>query len=148
MIQIVLRHNHNRSLLQWCYMSINMMTSSNGTIFRVTGPLCEEFTGHGEFPAQRQWRGALIFSLICARIIAWVNDREAGRFETPARPLWRHCNDGVSNHLQLELCNSLFRLRTTIKPQLYITSVVHNADGIDWDDGMWMICSLDYVAKP
>ena len=27
------------------------MTSSNGNIFRVTGHLCEEFTG--EFPAQR-----------------------------------------------------------------------------------------------
>ena len=31
----------------------NMMTSSNGNIFRVTGPLCGEFTGTGEFPAQR-----------------------------------------------------------------------------------------------
>ena len=31
----------------------NMMTSSNGNIFRVTGPLCGEFTGPGEFPAQR-----------------------------------------------------------------------------------------------
>ena len=30
-----------------------MMTSSNGNFFRVTGPLCGEFTGHGEFPAQR-----------------------------------------------------------------------------------------------
>ena len=29
------------------------MTSSNGTIFRVTGPLCGQFTGSGEFPAQR-----------------------------------------------------------------------------------------------
>ena len=29
----------------------NMMTSSNGKIFRVTGPLCGEFTGPGEFPA-------------------------------------------------------------------------------------------------
>ena len=29
------------------------MTSSNGNIFRVTGPLCGEFTGLGEFPAQR-----------------------------------------------------------------------------------------------
>ena len=33
--------------------SFNMMTSSNGNIFRVTGPLCGEFTGAGEFPAQR-----------------------------------------------------------------------------------------------
>ena len=28
------------------------MTSSNGNIFRVTGPLCGEFTGPGDFPAQ------------------------------------------------------------------------------------------------
>ena len=32
---------------------LNMMTSSNGNIFRVTGPLCGEFTGPGEFPTQR-----------------------------------------------------------------------------------------------
>ena len=31
----------------------DMMTSSNENIFRVTGHLCEEFTGTGEFPAQR-----------------------------------------------------------------------------------------------
>ena len=29
-----------------------MMTSSNGNIFRVTGPLWGEFTGHREFPSQ------------------------------------------------------------------------------------------------
>ena len=45
---------------------ITMMTSSNGNIFRVTGPLCGE------------WRGALMFSLICASINGWVNNREAG----------------------------------------------------------------------
>ena len=35
--------------------TVNMMTSSNGNIFRVTGPLCGEFTGPvtGEFPLQR-----------------------------------------------------------------------------------------------
>ena len=30
-----------------------LMTSSNGNIFRVTGLLCGEFTGPGEFPKQR-----------------------------------------------------------------------------------------------
>ena len=55
------------------------MTSSNGNIFRVTGPLCREFTGPGEFPTQKgQWRGALMFSLICVWINGWVNNREAG----------------------------------------------------------------------
>ena len=33
--------------------SINMMTSSNDNIFRVTDPLCGEFTGPGKFPTQR-----------------------------------------------------------------------------------------------
>ena len=47
-----------------------MMTSSNGNIFRVTGPLCGEHKG--------QWRGTLMASLICIWINGWVNNREAG----------------------------------------------------------------------
>ena len=30
------------------------------------------------FPHKGQWRGTLMFSLICARINCWVNNREAG----------------------------------------------------------------------
>ena len=30
-----------------------MMTSSNGNIFRVTGPLCGEFTGHRWIPRSK-----------------------------------------------------------------------------------------------
>ena len=43
----------------------NMMTSSNGNIFRVTGPLCGEFTGPGEFPKQRPvtWSFGVFFDL-------------------------------------------------------------------------------------
>ena len=37
-----------------------------------------------------QWRGALMFSLICAWINGWVNNDKAG--ETSSRPVWRHCN--------------------------------------------------------
>ena len=33
-------------------LTIIIMTSSNRNIFRVTGPLCGEFTGPGEFPTQ------------------------------------------------------------------------------------------------
>ena len=32
----------------------------------------------GNSPRKRQWRGALMFSLICAWINAWVNNREGG----------------------------------------------------------------------
>ena len=38
-----------------------------------------------------QWRGALMFSFICARINGWINN--GWWFETPLCPLWRHCND-------------------------------------------------------
>ena len=34
-----------------------------------------------------QWRGALMFSLICTWINGWINNREAGDLETPSRPL-------------------------------------------------------------
>ena len=54
------------------------MTSSNGNIFRVTGYLCGEFTGHRWIPHKGQWRAALMFSLICVWINGWVNNGEAG----------------------------------------------------------------------
>ena len=50
------------------------MTSSNGNIFRITGHLCGEFTGHHK----GQWREASMFSLICTWTNVWVNYREAG----------------------------------------------------------------------
>ena len=37
-----------------------------------------KFTGPGEFPTQSQWRGALMFSLICVWINGWTNNRETG----------------------------------------------------------------------
>ena len=55
------------------------MMSSNEQIFLVTGPLCGEFTGHSVIsPHKGQWRGALMFSVICAWRNGWVNNREAG----------------------------------------------------------------------
>ena len=38
----------------------------NWSIFRVTDPLCGECTGHRWIPLKGRWRGALMFSLICA----------------------------------------------------------------------------------
>ena len=57
-----------------------MKTSSNGNIFRVSGRLCGKFTTglRVNSPHKVQWRGALMFSLICTWINAGVNDREAG----------------------------------------------------------------------
>ena len=37
-------------LKYWCNGAMIMMTSSNGNLFRVTGPLCGELTGHRWIP--------------------------------------------------------------------------------------------------
>ena len=60
------------------YISSLMMTSSNGNLFRVTGHLCGEFTGPGEFPAQRPVTRSFDVLFICLWINDWVNNREAG----------------------------------------------------------------------
>ena len=69
-----------------------MMTSPNGNIFRVTGPLCGEFTGPGEFPTQRPVTRSfdVFFDLRLNKRLSiqpwdWW-------FETPSWSLWRQCN--------------------------------------------------------
>ena len=55
------------------------MTSSNGNIFRGTGPLCGEFTGHRWIPITKANDTEIwCFFFICAWIKGWVNKREAG----------------------------------------------------------------------
>ena len=53
------------------------MTSLNGNIFHVIGPSWGESTGHRcspvDSPHKGQWRGALMFSLICAWANGWAN---------------------------------------------------------------------------
>ena len=55
-----------------------MMTSSNGNIFRVTVLVQGIHRSPANSPHKGQWRGALMFSLICAWIKGCVNNREAG----------------------------------------------------------------------
>ena len=64
----------------WMMIStmMTMMTSSNGTFSALLALCAGNSPVTGEFPAKGQWRGTLIFSLICARISGWVNNREAG----------------------------------------------------------------------
>ena len=55
------------------------------TFFRFTGRLCRKIPRSTvSFPHKGQWRGALVFSLICVWINGWLNKREAG-------DLRRHC---------------------------------------------------------
>ena len=72
-----------------------MMTSSNGNIFRVTGPLCGEFTGPGEFPTQRPVTRSfdVFFDL---RLNKRSSKQPRGWwFETQSWSLWRHYNGAL-----------------------------------------------------
>ena len=68
------------------------MTSSNGNIFRVTGPLCGEFTGPGEFPTQRPvTRSFDVF--FDRRLNKRLSKQPRGWWlETLSRSLWRQSN--------------------------------------------------------
>ena len=69
------------------------MTSSNGNIFRITGPLCVEFTSPGEFPTKRPVTRSfdVFFDLRLNKRLS----KQPGDwwFETSSWSLWRHCND-------------------------------------------------------
>ena len=70
-------------------LSHDMMTSSNGNIFRVTGHLCGEFTGHrSQRPVTRSFD--VFFDL---RLNKRLRQPWGWWFETPSRSLWRHCNE-------------------------------------------------------
>ena len=90
----------------------NMMTSSNGNIFRVTGPLCGEFTGPGEFPTQRPvtWSFDLFFDLSLNKQLS--KQPWGWWFETPSWSLWRQYNecrftasDCAAMNLNYDECN-------------------------------------------
>ena len=67
--------------------------SSNGSIFRVTGHLCREFTGARWIPAQRPLtRSFDVF--FDPRLNKRLSKQSWGWwFKTLSRPLWRHCYD-------------------------------------------------------
>ena len=99
MVKIELNQHYNKAQqsakLGWRTYPLNdhMMTSSNGNNFRVTGPLCGEFTGPGEFPTQRPVTRSfdVFFDL---RLNKRLSKQPWGWwFETPSWSLWRQCNE-------------------------------------------------------
>ena len=118
-----------------CLIEINwiMMTSSNGNIFRVTGPLFGEFTGPGEFLTQRPVTRSfdVYFDLrlnkrLCKQSWGWW-------FETLLCPLWRHSNGLWSNvlHRQWGLPECIWC------DEVCIMIIVMPYDITDWGHHYW-----------
>ena len=107
------------------------MTSSNGNIFRVTGHLCGEFTGPGEFPAQ--WpvtRGIDVFFDL--RLNERLGKQSWGWwFETLSCPLWRHRNVLGSLYRARQPCwCSMCKLRKVAS--LHLSAYLANHRSTSW----------------
>ena len=77
--------------------SIIMINSSNGNIFRITGPLWGEFTSHQWIPPKRSaMRSFDVFFDVCLNKRLTKPSRRRW-FKTPSGSLWHHCNDGIDN---------------------------------------------------
>ena len=101
------------------------MTSSNGNILRVTGPLCGKFTGPGEFPTQRPVMRSfdVFFDL---RLNKRLSKQPWGWwFETPSWSSWRHCNDEMCED-QIDNCHSeIARMFRKMQHVLYTVKYTH-----------------------
>ena len=113
---------HNR-VYNFYYNNCCMVTSSNGTIFRVTDPLCGEFTGHRWIPHTKARDAS--FDFLIMRPNKRLSRQSLGWwFETPSRSLWRQCN--VQNqHIMRILIDGRF-------PSLSMWLHHHNDNMLSW----------------
>ena len=72
------------------YLPYHMMTSSNGNIFRVTGPLCEEFTGFWWIPLTKTRSFDVFFDLHLNKLLSKQSRRRW--FQAPSRSSWCQYN--------------------------------------------------------
>ena len=77
-----------------------MMTSANGSIFRVTGPLRGEFTGHQWIPPAKASDAELWFFFDLRLNQPFSKQWRRWWFESPWRSLWRHCNATVKSEIR------------------------------------------------
>ena len=117
-----------------------MMTSPNGNIFRVTGPLCGEFTGHRWIPSQR-----LVTRSFDVFFDLRLNKRLSKQswcwwFDTSSRSLWRHCN--VVKHCWHE------RQVVFVWKQLPPRLISPTPAIIAWDKLMQSRYATDHFANP
>ena len=126
----------------------DIMTSSNGNIFRITGPLCGEYTGPGEFPTQRPvTRSFDVFFDLC------LNKRLSKQpwgwwFETPSWSLWRQCNDMIvfacRKYMYIVVLKKL--LECNLAPSDPFMSHLHVATQIGYSAGEFQALQLVVLA--
>ena len=99
---------HNWNGILWWYLTTVMMTSSNGNIFRVTGPLCGEFIVPSEFPSQTPATRSfdVFFDLRLNKRLS--KHSRSWWFETSSHSLWCQCDGLHTDKIYIKLafyCN-------------------------------------------
>ena len=132
-----------------------MLTSSNGNIFRVTGPLWGESTGHRWFPSQRPVaRSFDVFfdSRLNKRLSKHFFSRRRWSETTPCL-LWRHCNllALCASHkciLSVPICSMPYLLmlwRTSASPGMMLSNMSADCLGTLGSKVSAAIFSTEYV---
>ena len=103
-------------------LSPAMMTSSNGNIFRITGPLCGEYIGHRWIPLTKA-SDAELWCFLWSASERLSKQLERRWFETPPRSLWRHCNDD-QYRCETKACN--WQIDTMIIPNVQFICTATN----------------------
>ena len=99
---------------------VAMVTSSNGNIFRVTGLLCGEFTGHRWIPLTKAGDAELWCFLWSAPWInGWINNREAGEL----RRYHAHYDVIVMRHQVISTWNELY-LALSLPYLIWISNIL------------------------
>ena len=97
------------------------MTSSNGNIFHITGPLWGNPPVTGGFPSQRPVTQSFdVFFELCVNK-RWNKQSRCRWFETPSHSLWRHCNVTVKSQYAAVF---FFWVATIDMPQHWVTFLI------------------------
>ena len=100
---------------------ITMITSSNGNIFRVTGPLCGGFTGPGEFPAQGPVTRSFDVFFDLRRNKRLSKQPWGWWFKMPSWSLWRQCHEQkCSPYLDLQVFIYIYAYRSICFIYIYM----------------------------
>ena len=114
-----------------------MMTSSNGSIFRVTGPLCGEFTGPRWIPRTKA-SDAELWCFFDLRQNKRLSKQWWGWwFETTSSPLWRNCNDLMWFEWACETSPLVDDLSHDMRN---LTTIIHNNPGTMYSFITFLLC--------
>ena len=114
------------------WQTFSMMTSSNGNIFRVTEPLCGEFTVHRWSPLTKANDAELWCFFFYLRLKKQLSKQSWGWwFKKPSRPLWCHCNgQWKSDPICVIVIFNIDNLVTKMLHAYFTINVSHNIYGM------------------